>query len=46
MEMYKPNEFAEMLGVSVETLQRWYNNGKLKAFRNPYKNKIEGDRSL
>lgn len=35
MEMYKPNEFAEMLGVSVKTLQRWDNDGKLIAFRNP-----------
>lgn len=35
MKMYKPNEFAEMLGVSVKTLQRWYNEGKLIAFRNP-----------
>ena len=35
MKMYKPNEFAEMLGVSVKTLQRWDNEGKLIAFRNP-----------
>ena len=32
---YKPNEFAELLNVSVITLQRWDNNGKLKAFRSP-----------
>ena len=25
---YKPNEFAELLNVSVITLQRWDNNGK------------------
>lgn len=29
--MYKPKEFAEMLGVSVKTLQRWDNEGKLIA---------------
>lgn len=33
--MYKPKEFAEMLGVSVKTLQRWDNEGKLIAKRNP-----------
>ena len=33
--MYKPKEFAEMLGVSVKTLQRWDNEGILKAQRNP-----------
>ena len=32
---YKPKEFAELLNVSVLTLQRWDNAGKLKAFRNP-----------
>ena len=35
MNMYKSQEFAEMIGVSVKTLQRWDNVGKLKAFRNP-----------
>lgn len=33
--MYKPNQFSEMLGVSVKTLQRWDNNGKLIANRTP-----------
>lgn len=33
--MYKPNKFAEMLGVSVKTLQRWDNDGKLIANRTP-----------
>ena len=33
--MYKPNQFAEMLGVSVKTLQRWDNDGKLIANRTP-----------
>ena len=32
---YKPKEFAELLNVSVLTLQRWDNAGKLKAFRSP-----------
>ena len=35
MSNYKPQEFAEMIGVSVKTLQRWDNEGKLKAFRTP-----------
>jgi hypothetical protein len=32
---YKPKEFAAMLGVTVKTLQRWDNDDKLKAYRNP-----------
>lgn len=32
---YKPKEFAELLNVSVITLQRWDNEGKLNAFRTP-----------
>lgn len=32
---YKPNEFAELINVSVRTLQRWDNEGILKAFRTP-----------
>ena len=35
MNTYKPHEFAEMIGVSVKTLQRWDNDGKLKASRSP-----------
>lgn len=35
MKMYKPGEFAKMLGVSVNTLQRRDNGGKLIAFRTP-----------
>ena len=35
MGNYKPQEFAGMLGVTVKTLQRWDNDGKLKAFRTP-----------
>lgn len=32
---YKPKEFAELLGVSVKTLQRWDREGILKAKRTP-----------
>ena len=35
MNIYKPQEFAEMIGVSIKTLQRWDNAGKLKAYRSP-----------
>ena len=30
---YKPKDFAEFLGVSVKTLQRWDREGTLKANR-------------
>lgn len=32
---YKPSEFAESINVSVKTLQRWDNEGVLKAYRTP-----------
>ena len=32
---YKPKDFAELLGVSVKTLQRWDREGILKAHRTP-----------
>ena len=35
MNTYKPNEFAELIGVSVKTLQRWDKDEKLKANRTP-----------
>lgn len=35
MSNYKPQEFAEMIGISVKTLQRWDKEGKLKAYRTP-----------
>lgn len=35
MSNYKPKDFAEMIGVSVKTLQRWDREGKLKAYRTP-----------
>ena len=35
MKNYKPKEFAELLNVSVKTLQRWDNEGILTAHRTP-----------
>lgn len=35
MVSYKPKDFARLLGVSVRTLQRWDNQGILKAYRTP-----------
>ncbi|MBU5478107.1 IS607 family transposase [Eubacterium sp. MSJ-13] len=35
MTNYKPKDFAELLGVSVKTLQRWDRDGVLKANRTP-----------
>jgi len=35
MKIYKPQEFAAMVGVTTKTLQRWDNSGKLKANRSP-----------
>lgn len=32
---YKPKDFAELVGVSVKTLQRWDREGTLKANRTP-----------
>ncbi|SFU67865.1 MerR HTH family regulatory protein, partial [Clostridium sp. DSM 8431] len=32
---YKPKDFAELLGVSVKTLQRWDREDILKAKRTP-----------
>ena len=41
---YKPKEFAEMIGVSVKTLQRWDREGVLKACRNPKDRRYYTDR--
>ena len=51
--MYSPKKFAEMIGKSVKTLQRWDREGILVAKRSPtnrryyteedYKNYIEGN---
>ena len=35
MAFYKPKEMADKLNVSVRTLQRWDNSGKLRAKRTP-----------
>ena len=35
MMTYKPGEFAKLIGVHIKTLQRWDNNGTLKAYRTP-----------
>jgi len=35
MKVYKPQEFAKMLGVSVSTLQRWDREDVLKSRRTP-----------
>lgn len=32
---YKPKDFAELLNVSVKTLQRWDRDGTLNAKRTP-----------
>jgi predicted site-specific integrase-resolvase len=32
-KIYRPNEFAKLIGKSVQTLQRWDREGKLKAKR-------------
>ena len=32
---YKPKDFAELLGVSVKTLQRWDREGTQNAKRTP-----------
>ena len=32
---YKPKDFAELIGVSVKTLQRWDRGDILKAYRYP-----------
>lgn len=46
MNNYKPQDFAEMLGISVKTLQRWDRDGKLKAFRTPTDRRYYTDEHL
>ena len=33
--IYKPGEFARLIGVCIKTLQRWDKEGILKAYRTP-----------
>ena len=35
MEIYKPGEFAKLIGVHIKTLQKWDREGFLKANRTP-----------
>ena len=46
MEIYKPNEFAKKIGVTVLTLQRWDNSGVLKANRTPTNRRYYTDEHL
>ena len=46
MEIYKPNEFAKKIGVTVLTLQRWDNSGVLKANRTPTNRRCYTDEHL
>lgn len=43
---YKPHEFAKLVGVSVKTLQRWDNHGKLPAKRTPSNYRYYTDEDL
>lgn len=43
---YKPHEFAKIIGVSVKTLQRWDNSGKLPAKRTPSNYRYYDDNDL
>lgn len=46
MTVYKPHEFAKLLGVTVKTLQRWDNIGRLKAYRSPSNHRYYTDENL
>ena len=35
MDVYKPGEFAKLIGVHIKTLQKWDRKGVLKAYRTP-----------
>ena len=37
---YKPKDFAELLGVSVKTFQRWDRENILKAKRTPIERRL------
>ncbi len=38
--IFKPNEFAEIIGVSTKTLKNWDKSGKLVARRTPSNHKF------
>ncbi|NJO95612.1 MAG: IS607 family transposase, partial [Pleurocapsa sp. CRU_1_2] len=42
----RPHEFAEQIGVSVETLRRWDRTGKLKAKRTPSNHRFYTEEDL
>lgn len=46
LKIYKPNEFAKLINVSVLTLQRWDNKGILKANRTPSNRRYYTDEHL
>ena len=46
MTIYKPKEMAEKLNVTVRTLQRWDNEGKLPAKRSPTNRRYYTDDQL
>lgn len=35
MEVYKPGDFAKLIGVHIKTLQKWDREGILRANRTP-----------
>lgn len=45
-KVYKPHEAADVLGVSVSTLQRWDREGRLHAFRNVANRRYYTDEQL
>jgi len=46
MNMYSVSEFAQLIGVSVNTLQRWDRTGKLVALRTPSHRRVYTDEQL
>lgn len=46
MSKYRPHQFAEKVGVSVSTLRRWDNEGRLKAKRTSTNQRYYDDQDL
>lgn len=46
MNILKPKEVCELLHISIRTLQRWDNSGKLKAYRNPNNRRFYTDEQI